>query len=257
VAKAEVGGTEPPNRFARRYEELSAQERPIAEGALAAATATFATFQDAPQSHYYRAPDLSPEETWQAVTAEVGRVTAIAAVEAASGGFLSDHDFGAIHEAIFAPVFGEETLAQRKFEEGVTYGIVLGRPDRIEHRIQHGISGRSLPGRLREISRDLRRAIEESDEAVAEGTTGPIIDATRPAARAYGRFLGAHPYVDGNGRTAFPILNFALIRLGLLAIAVPESEMFHWCLGRCMRRKGGATPEPLATHLAEIIRNSQ
>jgi hypothetical protein len=247
-----------PNRFARRLDELNDQERPIAEGALAAATTTFATFQDAPESHYYQASELSPEETWQAVTEEVGRVTAIAAVEAANGGLLSAEDFNSIHEAIFAPVFGDKTLAQRKHEEGVTYGIVLGSsPDHIEPKSQSGISARGLTKRMREINRDLQRDISESDAAVAEGRVGPVIDSTRPAAWAYGRFLGAHPYVDGNGRTAFPILNFALIRMGLLAIAVPESEIFHWCLGCCMRRKGKAMPEPLAEHLAEIIRSSQ
>ena len=258
VDDAGVADADSPNRFARRLEELNDEERPIAEGALAAATATFATFQDVPESLYYSAPGLSPEETWQAVTEQVGRVTAIAAVEGANGGSLSADDFDAIHQAIFEPIFGEETLAQRMYEQVVTYGIVLGpSPDQLTHKAQPGISARGLPRRMRKISHDLQQAIEESDQAAAEGRVGPIIDSIRPAARAYGRFLGAHPYVDGNGRTAFPILNFALIRLGLLAIAVPESDTFHWCLGRCMRRKAKASPDPLAEHLAEIIRNSQ
>ena len=99
--------------------------------------------------------------------------------------------------------------------------------------------------------------IEESDAVDERGESHLVIDAIRPAARAYARFLGAHPYWDGNGRTAFPILNFALIRLGLLAIAVPESNEFHWCLGQAMKRNGKATPEPLSQHLESIIRRSR
>ncbi len=122
---------------------------------------------------------------------------------------------------------------------------------------QNGISDRSLPRRLREISADLRLAFEESDAIDRRGQSHRLVDAIRPAARAYARFLGGHPYWDGNGRTAFPILNFALIRLGLLAIAVPETEEFHWCLGQGMRRDGNASWEPLTLYLEKIIRNSQ
>jgi len=248
----------PPNRFARQIDELNDEERGIAEGALVAAQATFADFADAKESHYYRAADLTPEETWHAITAEVARVTAIAAVEARDGGVLGAADFHAIHMAIFEPIFGPKTLTQREFEQGVSYGIVLGDfPDDLQHGRQRGISGRSLPRRLREISADLRRAFKESDEIDRRAESHRVIDAIRPAARAYARFLGAHPYWDGNGRTAFPILNFALIRLGLLAIAVPESDQFHWCLGQGMRRDGKVSSEHLARHLEDIIRSSQ
>jgi Fic/DOC family len=246
------------NRFARQFDELSVEEQGIAQGALVAARATFADFADAEESHYYCADGLTPEQTWRAITAEVARVTAIAAVEARDGGALSTADFHAIHWAIFAPVFGSRTLEQRRFEQDVSYGIVLGSfPDDLLHRRQHGISGRSLPRRLREISADLRRAFDESDAADDRGESHLVIEATRPAALAYARFLGAHPYWDGNGRTAFPILNFALIRLGLLAIAVPESDEFHWCLGQGMRRDGKASAECLAQHLENIIHASQ
>ncbi len=250
--------TSPPNRFARQVDDLSEEERGIAQGALVAARATFADFSDAEESHYYRAADLSPEETWRSIAAEAARVTAIAAVEARDGGTLSTADFHAIHTAIFEPIFGPETLEQRKFEQGVSYGIVRGHfPDELRHVRQPGISGRSLPRRLREISADLRDAFDESDAIDSRGESHLVIGAIRPAARAYARFLGAHPYWDGNGRTAFPILNFALIRLGLLAIAVPESDRFHWCLGQGMRHDGRATAEPLARHLEHIIRSSQ
>ena len=252
-----AGALETTNRFARPLDKLTTEERGIAEGAFVAAEATFADFADAEESHYYCAEDLNPEETWHAITVEVARVTAIAAVDARDGGLLRAADFHAIHTAIFEPVFRDRALAQRRHEQGVTYGIVLGdRPDRPLRRRQQGISARSLPRRMREMSGQLQSSIEVGDAAAERGQPRLVYEATLPAARIYARFLSAHPYWDGNGRTAFPILNFALIRLGLLAVAVPETEEFHWCLGQGMRR-GKPDFTPLASHLEEIIHRSR
>jgi len=109
---------------------------------------------------------------------------------------------------------------------------------------------------LREISADLRKAFEMSDAIDARGESHRLRDALLPATKAYAKFLRIHPYWDGNGRTAFPILNFALIRLGLLAVAVPESEEFHWCLGKAMLPTK-VDYMPLAGHLEGIIRASR
>ena len=249
--------TEPENRFARQLDQLTKTERAIADGALRAAEATFAEFADAEGSHYYEAPGLDPRETWRAVTVEVARVTGIAAVEAVEGGVLSTADLHLIHAAIFRPVFGDRTLGIRRHQEDVTYGIVLGSyPDELLFRRQRGVRAGSLPRRLREISAGLRKAFEESDAADERGEGHRLLDAVLPATRAYAKFLRVHPYWDGNGRTAFPILNFALIRLGLLAVAVPESEEFHWCLGKAMLPTK-ADYMPLAGHLEKIIRASR
>jgi fido (protein-threonine AMPylation protein) len=183
----------------------------------------------------------------------VARVTAIAALEADRGGSLRWADFEAIHRGIFEPVFGAQTLRMRRHEEQVTYGIALGKREQPRFREQAGISGRTLPKRLREIARSLDSAFEERDAAVRDRRRRSVIDATRPAADAYGRFLAAHPFFDGNGRTAFPILNFALVRLGLLTVAIPETDGFHWCLGQRMQRNGRANAEPLAEYLRDLI----
>ena len=90
---------------------------------------------------------------------------------------------------------------------------------------------------------------------MARGIQRKVFDATLPAAAAYGKFLADHPYIDGNGRTAFPLLSFALIRLGLVAVAVPETQDFHWCLGRAMRRSK-RDPVPLARYVKDLIVSS-
>jgi fido (protein-threonine AMPylation protein) len=243
------------NRYEASLDELSADQRAFAENTLAAAASTFANFADAEESHYFCARGRTPEETWLAVTTEVARVTAILAAQAEAGHELSVDDVDAVHRGIFRPVFGEETLRMRRHREQVEYGIVLGPRNEPRRTTQLGKSAKSLRRSLAEALAALHSAIEARDRAVARGVQRQILDATRPAAAFYGRFLADHPYMDGNGRTAFPLLSFALIRLGLLAVAVPESSDFHWCLGRAMRRSG-RDPEPLAIYLRDLIRSS-
>jgi prophage maintenance system killer protein len=246
------------NRFARSFEELTDREHVLADRAVSAAQETFPAFKEEPESHYYQAPGLSPEETWHAITAEVGRVTTIAAIDAAqgaargSGSLLAADDFEAMHSAIFRPIFGDSTLRIRQRDEQVTYGITLGPRDKPQQKKQDGISARSLPWRLRSIARDLERAAKLRDAAVAEGVSRRAITTTRAAAKAFSQLLANHPWMDGNGRTAFPLLNYALVRMGLLLVAVKETKDFHWCLGRAMRRSHRET-EPLAVYLRDLI----
>ena len=143
----------------------------------------------------------------------------------------------------------------RKHREQVEFGIVLGERHRPQGKLTIGMSAKTLPKRLRELVKGLDTAFGERDRAVRNGRTRQIMTATIPAARAYGRLLAAHPWMDGNGRTAFPVLSFALVRLGAPAVAVLESEDFQWCLGQAMQRKR-RNVEPLAEYLAEIIRSS-
>lgn len=241
-----------PNQFETGLSDLSSEQRRFADTTLNAAKATFAKFEDSKESHYYCAPESTPSETWQAVTVQVARVTAILAAEAAAGRDLALGDIDEIHRGIFGPVFGEDTLRMRRFEEQVEYGIVLGPRGNPQLMKQYGKSGRSLGQSLGSNLRDLAESFRARDRAIERGQPRTVVDATRPAARAYGRFLADHPYFDGNGRTGFPILSFALIRLGLVAVAIPETRDFHWCLGRAMQRSH-RDPEPLAVYLKELI----
>jgi prophage maintenance system killer protein len=250
------------NPFARDQHDLTGAEEAVAAPALRAARTTFPTFQDDPSSHYYRARDRSPEETWDAITVEVARVTAIAAAKAErgakrrEGALLDPSDFQAMHQAIFEPVFGDRTLAMRQYEEQAEYGIVLGPRDKPVHRRQDGISGRALSYRLKALANDLNEAIRARDSAVARGIRRRTITTTTAAAQGFGRLLANHPWYDGNGRTAFVLLNFALVRMGLLMVAIRETQDFHWCLGKAMHR-GHRDVAPLATYLRDLIAASE
>lgn len=249
-------GHRDPDRYQAALSSLSPEQRGLADATLATAAATFASFEDAPESRYYEARELTPEQTWQAITAEVARVTAIVAAEAEAQEWLTAADFDGIHQGIFGPVFGDSVLSMRRFDEQVTYGTVIGPKDKPRNVSQDGKSAKGLAKSLATIAKDLNIAFRERDAAVARREQRTIFDATLPAATAYGRFLADHPYFDGNGRTAFPLLNFALIRLGLVAVAVPETQQFHWCLGRAMHRRD-RDARPLAEYLGELIRSSE
>lgn len=175
--------------------------------------------------------------------------------EAEAGRELIVEDIQAVHRGIFRPVFGDQTLEMRRYREQVEYGIVLGPRDEPRHARQLGKSAKSLRRSLERSLAALHEAIGRRDRAVERRVQRRVIEATQPAASFYGRFLADHPYTDGNGRTAFPLLTFALIRLGLVSVAVPESRDFHWCLGRAMRRSG-RDREPLAIYLRDLILSS-
>jgi hypothetical protein len=137
---------------------LASEEREAVVAALSVADETFASFSDDPSSHYCCAAELTPEETWQALTHEVARVTGIAIMEAANGGRLAIADFERLHRGIFEPVFGSETLRMRKYREQVEFGIVLGERDNPQQRTTTGMSAKTLPRRLRELVRGLDAA---------------------------------------------------------------------------------------------------
>jgi fido (protein-threonine AMPylation protein) len=236
---------------------LRSEEREAVEHALSAADETFARFQDDPSSHYYQAEGRTPEETWTALTHEVGRVTGIALTEASSGERLTEADFDALHRGIFGPVFGSaKTLPVRQFRQEVEFNIVVGERGTPENMRRGGNSAKTLPKTFRKIVKGLDAAFMERDEALREKRPRSVMDATRPAARAYGRLCAAHPWFDGNGRTAYPLLSFALVRLGIPAVAVLDTEDFQWCLGRAMLNTTNRDVEPLAEFLAKTIHSS-
>jgi len=243
----------PGNRFAQPIPRISRQEHELGNAAALAAQLTFDTVADDPDSHYYCAPGLTPQHTAQAITRQVGLVNGRAAIYAARDVPLTPTDYEALHRAIFEPAFGTETLHQRQPDEDVQYGVTLGRREKPVDRSQVGAGGARVRPKLARMTREFDRAVEARKRELTAGAQRHVIDATRPAARLYGKFLATHPFWDGNGRTAYPVLTQALIRMGLLAVAITESRDFHWALGRGMQRSGRASYEPLARYIEQII----
>lgn len=241
------------NRFARRLEELDAQERPLAEATMKAARTSFAGFEEKPGADYHRAPELTAEKTWSRVAEELARVSALATLEGYRDRTLEIADIELIHRGIFEPVFGEKTLRFRSLKKDrVEFPIVIGAKEAPHFGIRRGTGGKqvkqSLGKALKVFERDL--------EALKEADRPPLRDAARTAVKLYAKVVGIHPFFDGNGRTAWAVLSYALQRCSLVEIAVPPSDETRWALGRALRQDGSQSYEPLTDVVVDAIKNS-
>ena len=244
------------NRFARQLLELDAEERRLASAAIAAAKMAFAGFAERPGSEYHKAPGLSPGETWARVAEELGRVSALATLEGYRDETLAVGDIELMHRGVFEPVFGENTLSMRSArEDEVSYPIVLGTPERPRLEARRGSGGR-------QVRQNLGKALKVFErEVVALASRPPremptVSEAALPATKLYAKAIGIHPFFDGNGRTGWVVLSYALQRCGLVEVAIAPSASTRWALGRALRRDGSQSYEPLTALVAETIKGS-
>jgi hypothetical protein len=243
------------NRFARRLPELSDNEREIVAPAVLAAEETFGGFSDRPDSHYHQAPALSPEETWKRIAQELGRVSALTALEGIEDKKLEVEDFELIHRGVFEPVFGEETLRMRSSKtDEVTYPIVVGPRDNPRRDTRRGSGGK-------QVRPNLGKALKVFDRELASlaRRRNPlrVSEAANPAVKLYAKTIGIHPFFDGNGRTAWAVLSYALQRCGLVEVAGAPTDDTRWALGRALRQDGSHGYGPLVDLIVETIKRSK
>jgi fido (protein-threonine AMPylation protein) len=225
----------------------------LGEAARIAAKETFGPFNDAPESEFFAADDLSPESTWERLAESVALVGARAVVLALAGRSLTPDLICDLHERIFGELFPKWAGRLRSPKDPVTYGIVIGTRDDPEYREQRGTDGRRIRRRLDELCAKFNNAATKSDaESVSR-----LEDLIRPAARAYCKLLSTHPFIDGNGRVAFLVLQFALIRMGLIAIALPDFEAHQRALGQALRTDGKQTYIEFERLLADTLARSE
>lgn len=243
----------PDNRFARRIEELDAQERRLAEAAVEAARASFAGFEERPESHYHRAPGLTAEETWARIAEELGRVSVLTTLEGNRDLPLEVADIELIHRGIFEPTFGDATLGLRsKRNEEVTFPIAMGAREAPHPGGRRGSGGKQVRQNLGRALATFRRDVD----ALGAKRRPSLDEAARTAITLYAKVIGIHPFFDGNGRTAWAVAGYALQRCGLVAIAVPPSDETRWALGRALRQDGSQSYKPLTELVVTAIRDS-
>ncbi len=213
-------------------------EDEFAQVAATAARATFAVFHDDPDSDLYCAAGMTPQETWRAVTEQVAVIAADAAVEAIRGYDAAAQDISRWHRLIFEPWFPEQAGRVRRGEEQGQYGVVWGSREAPELLTVVSCKGRNVQARLRHAFGGLRHAILERDRAHREGRRRRLRETTLPAATFYAKLLRTHPFFDGNGRTAYVALQYALIRLGATGVALPDHDEQQWALGQGLRPGG-------------------
>ncbi len=241
------------NRFARRLADLDQDERKLVVPAIKAARTSFAGFEERPESDYRSAPGLTAEETWARVAEELGRVAALTTLEGYRDQPLSLSDIELIHEAIFEPVFGEQTLGFRsRSTDRVEFPIVKGKREAPLIRSRRGSGGK-------QVRPSLGRALALFEREVAALSTqrSPALsEAALSAVKLYAKVIGIHPFFDGNGRTAWAVLSYTLQRCGLVEIAVTPSDATRWALGRALRQDGSQSYGPLTDLVVDAIRNS-
>lgn len=186
-------------------EPAEPSEREVAEWQRWAANPPEATGQ------LDRAPGLTKEETLQAVAERLGSV--IVGVREARGEretALSPERFGRWHHTLFRGLFHDTPGQFRREWEQVSYSVVVFDEQRGELRSlpAHGVPGDALPKRL-------QRAFAEFDAAAPTyGQPVSALDAAAATAQLYTDVYRMHPFIDGNTRTSFILLQAALYRLG-------------------------------------------
>ena len=179
-------------------------------------------FRDSPESRFYQARDLSPEETWQATTKELAR--ALAGVRAAMWGRPLEMNIERLlrwHGSLFGRLFPYEAAHLRRAHEPAQFGVPVMQNGERSIRVVHGAP-----------SDQLRRLLNESFAAYAHDSQTlsvridrpPIREFTRLGARLYTDLLRIHPFTDGNHRTSFIALSGVFWSFQVPALRFPTDE---------------------------------
>jgi fido (protein-threonine AMPylation protein) len=164
-----------------------------------AAAQTFGPFNDAPDSPFYSADDLSPAQTWERIAEHVGLATILAVAHGIAQRPITTDAIRRLHKIIFASTFPEHAGHLRKPKEEGRYGIVLGTAEHAIVKSERATAGARVPRRLEQICREFNEtaAAQEQPDAIH------LNDLVLTAVRFYVKILSTHPFLDGNGRTAF------------------------------------------------------
>lgn len=226
----------------------------IAEAADIAARETFGPFNDEEESPFFEADGYSPEGTWEAIAERVADAGARVVVLALAHERLSRSLIADIHAHLFGELFPSMGGRFRAKNEGASYSILVGTRTRPQEQRLTGTSGRRLPDRLRRLCDEFNDA---ADAAFATSEPRFVEDLVRPATKAYCKFLSAHPFIDGNGRVGYLVLQFALVRMGLLTVALADFQEHQWALGQALRRDGQQAYAQIERLIADTIRNAR
>ncbi len=218
---------------------------------LSEAQALWLAYADNPGSHYFRADHLTESQTAEAVARELCRTLVLVAKDAEADHALAPEDIDALHSAVFGPVFGDLALDRRSLKDHVEYPVWIEDRQSIRTQMAEG----SAP---KQIDRNIERAFARFEKqllALSEREQLTLVDLCLPPAQLYADLIRVHPFMDGNGRTAWLVMNHALVRCGALIVTAAPTIESRVVLGKAL---AGKHPDarPLARHLAETIKKS-
>jgi Fic/DOC family len=172
-------------------------------------------YRDNEDSHFYKADRLSPEDTWQALSDELGRV--LMGVQRAFWRGRLEMDAERVrwwHGAIFARNFPHDGGRFRR--ERALFGVVTDRGG------MRQIEGASPDAVVRDLA-EVCAAFNSGTAQLDRHGIG-IAEQTRVVAALYAGILRVHPFADGNHRTAFVALSGALWSLGLPTVEFADDK---------------------------------
>jgi fido (protein-threonine AMPylation protein) len=159
------------------------------------------------------------------------------------------------HREIFGILFPEDAGRLRWRQAGewehVQFGGLIGTQRSRRVRGYRGFSPRALPRRLQKICEEFNAAAAQLRRAGGERYT-----AVHAAARLYAKILRAHPWIDGNLRTAIVALDAALLTVGLPRVEFTDLELHDQLLGIAFVGKHDPY-RPLAEHVLQITQSSE
>ena len=231
------------------YAADQSQVDELRASAQIAAAQTFGPFNDAPDSPFYSAKDLSPTQTWKRIAERVGLATVVAVVHGLARRPITVDAIRCLHEIIFVTTFPEHAGRLRKRNEEGAYGIVLGTADEPIVKSERATAGARIVRRLEQICDECNDTVAEQEQRDAIVLGDPVFTAVR----LYAKVLSAHPFLDGNGRTAFTLLQYALMRNGLACVALEDFGAHQRALGTALRSDGRQSYGPLQALIVDKL----
>lgn len=206
-----------------------------------------ASSQTDADSYYGQAVGMSLEETQAAVLKRTGLVCLLARRLGWAGTTLTAELIQQIHDGIFLPVFGDQTLEFRKppareeyrEDDGVEYPIWVIDGHRPVITTKRGARASQVFKRVERACRDF--------EATAPNADGDIELAALAITQLYVRLIRIHPFGDGNGRTAWAALQLAAGRLRFPFVQSTPTTEARLALGDAIRN--GQKIDRLAAHV--------
>ena len=113
-----------------------------------------------------------------------------------------------------------------------------------------------------QIEKGLRKALHAFQQEVtaleerADSGQVSLHAAIEPPVKLYARIIRIHPFTDGNGRTAWAVFCYAMLRCGLLLVAIPPTAESRWALGSAIRADRRQEFQSLVDIVEQTIRES-
>jgi fido (protein-threonine AMPylation protein) len=197
---------------------------------------SFSGPKDDPESPFYRAEGMTPDETWDAI--REGMVQFIASLDdQLAGRPVSTSLLVEAHKHLFGELFpadagrfrgrcGDPSDYGGGWEDG-PFGIAESGDPAAKVRSFRGTHPPKIKEKLDvEFARFDKDASEIAAEAAAANAPA-LRDSTLIAGRLYARILRIHPFVDGNLRAAFVVLGASLRQLDLEVIEFGDQQEEH------------------------------